>query len=85
MASVLAPKKEILGYRTGWLTWQDLNRRIPFLEMAFEFSAEFHVILPKSAPETNPTRAADSRSDRGAQTLTGKAIGLRKNRPVREQ
>jgi hypothetical protein len=26
---------------TGWLTWQDSNCQIPFLEMAFEFSPEF--------------------------------------------
>jgi hypothetical protein len=45
---------------TGWLTWQDSNRQIPFLEMAFEYAAEFRVILPKSARETNPAGAVDS-------------------------
>jgi hypothetical protein len=31
----------VSGDRTGWLTWQDSNRQIPFPEMAYEFSAEF--------------------------------------------
>jgi hypothetical protein len=49
--------------RTGWLTWQDSNFRIPFLNSPFEISRLFGANSQIPLAETGPHQSCDIATD----------------------